>query len=132
MDLGLVPLKGMAMLRKTLNSLSADRWGCVPVLLVVWPKASHHEVYRLSGTDNGSLWEGLWQCVLPRITTASVFGPHHEPQPSPGSSGDPPILTDRSDLVSYEVTNFFSCVHGTLHVSSKSRISVYPSPVDYL
>lgn len=33
--------------------------------------------------------------------------PHREPQPSSGSSGDPPILTGRSDLVSYEVTNYF-------------------------
>ena len=36
-ELGLVPPVGRAMLRKVLSSLSADRWGCVPALLVVWP-----------------------------------------------------------------------------------------------
>ena len=29
-------------LRKSLGSLSADGWGCVPALLVVWPEASQH------------------------------------------------------------------------------------------
>jgi len=74
-ELGLVPLKGRAMLRKNFNQLklSADGWGCIPVLLVVWPKAS--EVYWLLGTGNGSLWEGLWQSVLPRTTTTTVFVP---------------------------------------------------------
>ena len=51
-ELGLVPLVGRAMsrgmfrgsleLRKTLGSLSADGWGCVHLLLVVWPEASQH------------------------------------------------------------------------------------------
>ena len=46
-ELGLGPLVGRAMfrgsswLRKSLGSLSADGWGCVPVQLV-WPKASQH------------------------------------------------------------------------------------------
>ena len=51
-ELGLVPLVGRAMsgvcllssglLWKTLSSLSADGWGCVPTLLVVWPDSSQH------------------------------------------------------------------------------------------
>ena len=52
MELGLVPLVGRAVsggvfrggceLSMTLGSLSADRWGCVPTLLIVWPEASQH------------------------------------------------------------------------------------------
>ena len=51
-ELGLVPLVGRAVsggvfrggceLSMTLGSLSADRWGCVPTLLIVWPEASQH------------------------------------------------------------------------------------------
>ena len=33
-------LAGKTLFRKTLSSLSADGWGCVSVLLVVWPEAS--------------------------------------------------------------------------------------------
>ena len=49
-ELGFVPLMGRAMsgdvfigqlfIQKTLNSLSADGWSCVPTLLVVWPEVS--------------------------------------------------------------------------------------------
>ena len=52
MELGLVPLVGRAMLwdmfwsdcelSMTLGSLSADGWGSVPVLLVVWPEVFQH------------------------------------------------------------------------------------------
>ena len=38
----LFPLTGMALLRKTLSSLSADEWCCVPAPLVVWSEMSHH------------------------------------------------------------------------------------------
>ena len=51
-ELGLGPLAGRALpwcesrgdcgLRKSLGSLSADGWGCVPAQLVVWPEASQH------------------------------------------------------------------------------------------
>ena len=40
--LGLVHLVVRAMLRTTLRDLSADGWGCVSVLLVVWPQVSWH------------------------------------------------------------------------------------------
>ena len=62
-ELGLVPLVGRAMsrdvfsggcgLRKTLGSLSADGWGCVPALLVVWPEASQH--WSLQAVEWGHL-----------------------------------------------------------------------------
>ena len=51
-ELGLVPLVGRAMsrgafrgdfvLRKTLGRLSADGWGCVPTLFIVWPEVFQH------------------------------------------------------------------------------------------
>ena len=56
LELGLVPLVGRAVsggvfrgscgLRKTLGSLSADGWGCVPALLVGWPEASQHWILQ--------------------------------------------------------------------------------------
>ena len=59
MELGLDPLVGRAMskgmsrggcgLRKSLCSLSADVWGCVPALLLVWPEESSTGAYRLLG-----------------------------------------------------------------------------------
>ena len=52
MELGLVPVVGRAMssvvfwgvceLSTTLGNLSADGWGCVSVLLVVWPETFQH------------------------------------------------------------------------------------------
>ena len=49
---GLVPLVGRAVLRDVfigscelsvaLGTLSADGWGCVPILLVVWPEVFQH------------------------------------------------------------------------------------------
>lgn len=51
LKLGLVPLviralsrgvfRGACELIMTLDSLSADTWGCVPTLLVGWPEMSH-------------------------------------------------------------------------------------------
>ena len=51
-ELDLLPLVGRAMsqsmfagscwFRTTLGSLSADEWGRVPILLVVWPEASQY------------------------------------------------------------------------------------------
>ena len=42
MELGLVPLVSSCGLRKTLGRMSADGWGCVPTVLVVWPEASQN------------------------------------------------------------------------------------------
>ena len=41
-EVGLAPLVGRAMLRKTLSSLSVNGWSCVPTLLVVCPETSQH------------------------------------------------------------------------------------------
>ena len=40
---------GVCELSTTLGSLSADGWGCVPVLLVVWPETSSTGTCRLLG-----------------------------------------------------------------------------------
>ena len=57
--LSLVPLVGRAVsrglfrggcgLRKSIGSLSADGWGYVPTLLVVWPEAPSTGAYRPLG-----------------------------------------------------------------------------------
>ena len=56
LELSLFPLKGRAMsvfvfwvvceLSTILGSLSADAWGCVPVLLVVWHEVSSTRACR--------------------------------------------------------------------------------------
>ena len=62
-ELSLFPLKGKAascvlfggvfQLSTTLGSLSADEWGCVPVLLVVWHEVSSTGAYRqLCGAES--------------------------------------------------------------------------------
>ena len=58
-ELGLGPLVGRVMsrpvsrggcgLRKSSGSLSAEGWGCVPTLLVVWPEASWHWTLHAAG-----------------------------------------------------------------------------------
>jgi len=59
-ELGLVPLVGRAisegvfisgscLFRTTLSRLSADGWGCVPTLLVVWPEKSQHWSLQVVG-----------------------------------------------------------------------------------
>ena len=46
--------KGNCGLTKTLNSLPADGWGCVPALLVVWPEESLYGAFEL--LKGPSLW----------------------------------------------------------------------------
>ena len=63
-----------AELSKTLICFSADGWGWVPSLLVVWPEATQHwSQPGLFGGANGGLWEGSCQGVLPRTSAASVL-----------------------------------------------------------
>ena len=94
--LGLVNLMGRAVtrslvgshceLRMTLGSLSADGWGCVPTLLIVWPEASQH----------WSLWAVGWaQDLVPKwqppeqLTSMNIpWGlchqcSHHHSEPQP-------------------------------------------------
>ena len=63
-----------AELSKTLICLTADGWGWVSSLLVVWPDATQHwSLPGLFGGANGGLWEGSPQGVLPRTSAASVL-----------------------------------------------------------
>ena len=93
-----------AELSKTLIRLSADGWGWVPSLLVVWPEATQHwSLSRLFAAVNGVLWEGSRQGVLPRTSAASVLVLMVR-QSRPPPAGDPPTLAGRSGSVSYGVT----------------------------
>ena len=86
---------------KTLIHLSANGWGWVPSLLVVWREATQHwSLPGLFGGRNGRLWEGSHheQLLLP---VSFSLG---EPQLPPASAGDPPTLAGRSGSVSYGVT----------------------------
>ena len=123
-----------AELSRTLIRLSADGWGCVPSLLVVWPEATQHwSLPGLFGGANGRLQEGS-RLVLPRTSAASVL-----------------VLTVRQrdlpplqkTLQHWQVGLFHTPmgslllpvgpnVHTTLCVPSKSGLSVSPSPVEVL
>ena len=77
-ELSLDPLVGMAIsrgmyrdgyeLKNSLGILSADRWGCVPALLVVWPEASQH--WSLQAVGLGQVSEPRIQdvCLQPEFT----------------------------------------------------------------
>ena len=94
-------------LSKTLFCLTADGWGLVSSLLVVWPEATQY--WSLPGLVGGAkcgLWEGSRQGVLPRTFAASVLvlmvsHSHHHP---PASLGYRPTLAGRSGSVSPVVT----------------------------
>ena len=98
-------------LRKTLSSLSADGWGCVPTLLVVWPAASQHWSLRALGWDQvfASKWWPPGQ-LTPMSTQQCLC--HQcpcfcsEPEPPPASPGDLPRPAGRSGPGSCEVTAF--------------------------
>ena len=93
-----------AELSKTLMHLSADGWGCVPSLLVVWSEATQYwSLPGLFGGANGGLWEGSCQEYFPELLLPGSLS-LGEPQLPLASAGDSPILADRSGSVSYVVT----------------------------
>ena len=86
-----VCLSGSHVLSKTLSSLPADWWPCVPALLVVWPEAFPHWSPQAAGWGQvlvrkpSSLQESLHQGVLTSTTTTSSIVPtvsHSQPLPS--------------------------------------------------
>ena len=90
-----------AELSKTLIRLTADGWGWVLSLLVVWPEASQQwSLPGLFSKANGRLWEGSCQGVLPRTSAASVLVLTVRHSHPPTSAGDPPTLAGRSGSVS--------------------------------
>ena len=60
--------RGSCGLRMTLGTLSADGWGCVPTLLVVWPEASQH--WSLQAVGWGQVSVPKWQC--PGVLTLNI------------------------------------------------------------
>ena len=126
-----------AELSKTLIHLTADGWGWVSSLLVVWPEATQH--WRLPGLFGGAndrLWEGSGQGVLPRTSAVSVLVPtvshsHHPPPPLQET-----LQHEQVDLVQSPVGSLLPPLgpdaHTTLCVTSKSGVSVSPSPVEVL
>ena len=124
-----------AELSKTLICLTADGWGWVPSLLVVFPVATQHwSLPGLFGGANGRLQEGSCQGVFPRTSAVSVLVPtvsHSHP------------LTLQETLQHYQGGLVHSPLgslllplspdaHTTLCVPSKSGVSVSPSPVEVL
>ena len=93
-----------AELNKTLIRLSADAWGWVPFVLVVWTEVT--QLWSLPSSlmglmaDSGRAHakEYFPELLLP------VSLSHGEPQPPPASAGDPPTLAGMSGSVSSGVT----------------------------
>ena len=99
-ELSLVPLVGMAVsrgvfrgacgLQKTLGSLSADGWGCVPTMLVVCPETSQH--WSLLAVGWGQVLVSRWlppgeltSVSTPTYLLHQCLCPHSEPQLPPAS-----------------------------------------------
>ena len=104
-------LSGSCVFRKTLSSLSADGWSCVPTLLAVWPEASQH--WSLQAVGWGQVLVRKWRppreltlMSTPQNYLRQCPCPHGESQLPPTSAGDPPILSSKSGPVSYEVITF--------------------------
>ena len=128
---GSCPLVGKAMLRKTLNSLSADGWGCVPARLVVWPEASQHWSLQAVGWGQVLGRKGWPPGGPTSMSTLQNYRcqflcPCSEPQLPPASARHPPILAGRSGPVSHKTTAFFP--ESWLH----TRPCVYPPRVKFL
>ena len=118
-----------AELSKTLICLSADGWGWVPSLLVVWPEATQHwSLPGLFGGANGGLWEGSRQGVLPRTSAASVLVPvvsHSHPPPLQETLQHWQVGLVQSPMGSLLLT-LGPDAHNILCVPSKSGVSVSP------
>ena len=124
-----------AELSKTLIHLSADGWGWVPSLLVVWPEATQHwSLPRLFGGANGRLWVGSCQGVLPRTSAASVLVltvRQKYPPPLQETLQHQQVGLVQSSMGSL-LLPLGPDAHTTLYVLSKSGVSVSPSPVEVL
>ena len=124
-----------AELSKTLIRLSADAWGWVPSLLVVWPEVTQHwSLQWLFGGANGGLWVGSHQGVLPRTSAASVLVlmvRHSHPLPLQETLQHQHVSLVQSPMGSL-LFPLGPYAHTTLWVPSKSRVSVSPSPVEVL
>ena len=108
-------LPGSCVLRKTLIILTADRWGCVPTLLVVCPEASQQWRLQVLGWDPVFVRKQRPPRGFTPMTTPQNY--HHqgpcpcsEPHLCLTSTRVPPILACKSGPVSYEVSSFFACV----------------------
>ena len=121
-----------AELSTTLICLTADAWGWVPYLLVVWPEAT--QPWRLPGLfggANGRLWEGSRQAVLPGTSAASVLVPtvsHSHPPPLQETLQHWQVGLVQSPMGSL-LLPLGRDAHTTLCVPSKRGVSVSPSPV---
>ena len=122
-------------LSKILIHLTADGWGWVPSLLVVWPEATQHwGLPVLFGGANGGLREGSCQGVLPRTSAASILVltvSHSHPPPLQETLQHQQVRLVQSPLGSL-LLPLCSDAHTTLCVPSKSGVSVSPSPVEVL
>ena len=118
-----------AELHKTLICLSAEGWGWVPSLLVVWPEATQHwSLPGLFGGAIGGLWEGSRQGGLPRTSAASVLVltvRHSHPPPLQETLQYQQVGLVQSPMGSL-LLPLGPDAHTTLCVPSKSGVSVSP------
>ena len=115
--------------------MSADGWGWIPSLLVVWPEVTQYwSLPGLFGGANGRLWEGSRQGVLPRTSAVSVLVltvRHSHPLPLQETLQHQQVGLVQSPLGSL-LLPLCPDAHTILCVPSKSGVSVSPSPVEVL
>lgn len=97
--------------RMTFSSLSADWWGCVPTMKVVWPDVYQKRILQAIGWSQvlGAKWYHPGKLMPMNILWGLCHQcpcPHDESQLTFSSPGDPPEPTDRSDPGSYGVPAF--------------------------
>ena len=113
-------------LEVAVGSLSADGWGCIPALSVVWPEAG---AYRLLGGARSQYLgfkvsaSSQSSCRSPLCPPPAFMTPERATA-TPASPGDPPRPSGRSGPDSYGVTAFAlePSVHKTLCALSKSGV----------
>ena len=148
LELGFVPLvdgatlmgvfRGSYVPRTTLGCLSADRWGSVSTLLIVWPEAFQH--WSLKAVGWGQISFLIWWPPGKLTTMTILWGLHFlfpastvsnsQPLPSQEALQDPQV-----DLARFLQSYWFplgpsACE--SLCAPSKSEVSISPSPVDLL
>ena len=120
------------MFSKTLICLSADVWGCVPSLLVVWPEVTQHWSLQAKASGRAYTNKYIPDLLLPLLLAPqwAIFT-HTHTHPS-ASSEYAPALAGRFGSVSYVSLLLSSGLHKTLCVLFKIGVSVSPSLIEGL
>ena len=117
-------IRGGCVPGRTLGSLFANEWSCVPTLFVVCPGASQ-SWWVVPDFPKIAAFKGVLADDYPLGPLPPMSFPHSEPQLPPTFPGDPARPEGRSDLDSYGVLAF---PWDSVHV----KPCVHPPRVEFL